>query len=92
MQKRPFILIFSLGALAAAVACSDSASGGSGGGGRGRGRGGEGGAVPVVTAKVVARDVPVDIAAIGNVEAYTMAQIFKTRRIPETAAAKPATA
>ena len=75
MQKRPFILIFSLGALAAAVACSDSASGGSGGGGRGRGRGGEGGAVPVVTAKVVARDVPVDIAAIGNVEAYTMISV-----------------
>ena len=75
MQKRALILIVSLGALAAAVACSDSVSGGSGGGGRGRGRGGEAGAVPVVTAKVVARDVPVDIAAIGNVEAYTMISV-----------------
>ena len=75
MQKRALILIFSLGALAAAVACSDSAAGGAGGGGRGRGRGGEAGAVPVVTAKVVARDVPVDIAAIGNVEAYTMISV-----------------
>jgi membrane fusion protein, multidrug efflux system len=39
--------------------------------GRGRGRGGDAGAVPVVTAKVVQRDVPVEISAIGNVEAYT---------------------
>jgi multidrug efflux system membrane fusion protein len=51
--------------------CSGSAAGTAGGGGRGgRGRG-EGGAVPVVTAKVAERDVPVDLAAIGNVEAYT---------------------
>ena len=33
-------------------------------------RGGEGGPVPVVTAPVTQKDVPVDIAAIGNVEAY----------------------
>ena len=33
-------------------------------------RGGEGGPVPVVTAPVTEKDVPVDIAAIGNVEAY----------------------
>lgn len=75
MQKRPLILIVSLGALAAVAACSDSPAGGGGGGGRGRGRGGEAGAVPVVTAKVAARDVPVDIAAIGNVEAYTMISV-----------------
>jgi membrane fusion protein, multidrug efflux system len=61
--------------LAVASACSSSAatSGGTGGGGRGGrgGRGGgEGGAVPVVTGKVAQKDVPVDIAAIGNVEAY----------------------
>ena len=37
----------------------------------GRGRGGGGGAQPVVTAKVTQKDVPVDIAAVGNVEAYT---------------------
>jgi multidrug efflux system membrane fusion protein len=70
VQKRPFILILGLGALVAAAACSGSAAGsGGGGGGRGRGRGE--GAVPVVTTKVTERDVPVDIAAIGNVEAYT---------------------
>jgi len=34
-------------------------------------RGGEGGPVPVVTAKVAQKSVPVDIAAIGNVEAST---------------------
>jgi len=51
--------------------CSGSAAGPGGGGRGGRGRGEAGGAVPVVTAKVVERDVPVDLAAIGNVEAYT---------------------
>jgi membrane fusion protein, multidrug efflux system len=41
------------------------------GGGRGRGgRGGESGAVPVTTAIVQHRDVPVEVAAIGNVEAF----------------------
>lgn len=41
------------------------------GGGRGRGgRGGESGAVPVTTAMVQHRDVPVEVAAIGNVEAF----------------------
>lgn len=59
------------------IACgSDTSAAGAnaGGGGRGgrggRGRG-DGGAAPVVTAKVTEKDVPVDIAAIGNVEAYT---------------------
>ena len=37
----------------------------------GGGRGGRGGAQPVVTAKVTQKDVPIDIAAVGNVEAYT---------------------
>src|SRR4030095_5468645 len=57
---------------AAATACSNSTSAASTstGGGRGRGgRGGAGGAAPVVTAQVTEKDVPVDIAAIGNVEA-----------------------
>ena len=58
MQKRSFILLFSLGVLAVAAACSDSAAPAGGGGGRGRGRGGEGGAVPVVTTKVVAARRP----------------------------------
>ena len=48
--------------------CSASAGSGSGGGGRGRGRGA--GDVPVVTGKVTQKDVPVELGAIGNVEAY----------------------
>jgi len=63
-------LLLSFVLLAAAAGCSGSAAGTAGGGRGGRGRG-DGGAVPVVTTKVAARDVPVDIAAIGNVEAYT---------------------
>ena len=35
-----------------------------------RGKGG-GGAVPVVTAKVGQKDVPIDVAVVGNVEAYS---------------------
>jgi multidrug efflux system membrane fusion protein len=68
---RSLLIIAGAGALAAA-ACggNTSAAGPGGGGGRGRGRGGDGGAAPVVTAKVATKDVPVDLAAIGNVEAY----------------------
>lgn len=65
----------------AAAACSgasaqDPAAGSGRGGGRG-GRGGRGGgaAQPVVTTKVTQRDVPVDIAAVGNVEAYTSVSV-----------------
>jgi multidrug efflux system membrane fusion protein len=57
----------------AATGCSrTSAQGSSGGGGRGGrgGRGGAGGPQPVVTAKVTQKDVPVDLAAVGNVEPY----------------------
>jgi len=70
-----------------AVACSgasaqDPAGGagasGRGGGGRG-GRGGRGtggaGAQPVVVTKVTQRDVPVDLAAVGNVEAYASVSV-----------------
>ena len=72
MSKRAFVLVSGFLLLVAAAGCSGSAAGtGGGGGGRGgRGRG-EGGAVPVVTTKVTERDVPVDLAAIGNVEAFT---------------------
>jgi membrane fusion protein, multidrug efflux system len=72
--------VASLACVAAAlvtIGCSNPAAqatpGGSGGGGRrGGGRGGGGGgAQPVVTAKVIQKDVPVDIAAVGNVEAST---------------------
>src|SRR5262245_3964683 len=57
------------------TACSrtDSASTPDRGGGRGRGGrggGGEGGPVPVTTDTVKQRDVPVEVAAIGNVEAF----------------------
>src|SRR2546430_1737278 len=60
-------------ALAAATACTSSTSAAGSGGGRGGrgGRGGGGAAQPVVTTKVSQRDVPLDIAAVGNVEAYT---------------------
>jgi multidrug efflux system membrane fusion protein len=64
------LLIAGLGASACGSNTSAAGPGG-GGGGRGRGgRGGDGGAAPVVAAKVTERDVPVDLAAIGNVEAY----------------------
>ena len=55
---------------AAAAGCGNTSAAGPGGGGRGRGRGGDSGPAPVVTAKVSQKDVPVDLAAIGNVEAY----------------------
>ncbi len=37
----------------------------------GKGGKGGGGAVPVVTTKVTQRDVPIDVAVVGNVEAYS---------------------
>jgi membrane fusion protein, multidrug efflux system len=52
------------------AAAPGSAAGGGGRGGRG-GRGGGGAAQPVVTARVSQRDVPVEIVAVGNVEAYS---------------------
>jgi multidrug efflux system membrane fusion protein len=73
LSKRARTLATGLLLLVIAIAgagCSGSAAspGGSGRGGRGRG---DFGAVPVVVTKVTERDVPVDLAAIGNVEAYT---------------------
>jgi multidrug efflux system membrane fusion protein len=66
-----------VGLAAASVACGSNTSaagpggGGPGGGGGRRGGGrGDSGPAPVVTTKVTERDVPVDLAAIGNVEAY----------------------
>ena len=69
-----------------AGACSGTSAqdpaGGAGASGRGGGRGGRGGrgaggggAQPVVMTKVTQRDVPVDIAAVGNVEAYTSVSV-----------------
>ena len=66
-----FVPLLALSIAAAGCSSGTSAAGSTGGGGRGRGRGGDGGAVPVVTTRVGQRDVPVEIAAIGNVEAYT---------------------
>ena len=72
-------VVIAIALVSGSTACSrtDASSGtppgGGGGGGRGGrgGRGGgEGGPVPVVTAAVQQRDVPVEVAAIGNVEAF----------------------
>jgi len=41
------------------------------GGKKGKGRGGDGGPVPVVVAKVVQKSVPIEVIAVGNVEAYS---------------------
>jgi multidrug efflux system membrane fusion protein len=46
-------------------------AGGGGGGRGGRGGANAGGIVPVVLGKVVQKDIPVDIASIGNVEAFS---------------------
>jgi len=60
-----------LATLAILFAEACSTGGTSGGGGRGgRGRG-EGGPVPVVVATVAAKDVPINVDVIGNVEAYS---------------------
>src|SRR5690349_14913873 len=50
---------------------SGQGGGGRRGGGRFGGRGGGGGAQPVVVASATRKDVPVEIAAVGNVEAST---------------------
>jgi membrane fusion protein, multidrug efflux system len=74
MRRRASISLLTLGLAVAAAACGSNTSaagpGGSGGGGRRGGRGGDSGPAPVVTTKVAEKDVPVDLAAIGNVEAY----------------------
>jgi membrane fusion protein, multidrug efflux system len=57
-------------ALIAAGCSQTSAQVVAGGGGRGGGGRAGGGAQPVVTTKVSQKDEPVDIAAVGNVEAY----------------------
>jgi membrane fusion protein, multidrug efflux system len=72
--SRRTVLALSLAAGVAASSCgtASSAAGPNTGGGRGgRGRGADGGVAPVVTAKVTEKDVPIDIQAIGNVEAST---------------------
>jgi membrane fusion protein, multidrug efflux system len=70
---RTVYVLLSCVVLAGSAACggTSAATGGGGGGRGGRGRGDGGGAVPVVTTVVTQKDVPVDIDAIGNVEAYS---------------------
>jgi multidrug efflux system membrane fusion protein len=60
------------GAAGAGSGGAAGASGGRAGGGR---RGGSAGAQPVVVTKVTQQDVPVDIAAVGNVEAFTSVSV-----------------
>lgn len=69
-------LILGVAAAVSAAGCSNktSAAGTSASGG-GRGRGGRGGDAVVVIAKASQKDVPVDIAAIGNVEAFAAISI-----------------
>ena len=59
------------GVLLFLAACTSSSVDADAGKGKGKGgRGGGGGAVPVVVAKAVQRDVPIEIQAVGTVEAY----------------------
>lgn len=76
-MRRSFLTTSLCGAAAIAVAaCGNKTSAAApGAAGGGRGRGGRGGDAPVVTAKVAEKDVPVEVAAIGNVEAYAAISI-----------------
>jgi multidrug efflux system membrane fusion protein len=63
--------LLTIGVAVASASCgSNTSAAGPGTGGGRRGRGADAGAAPVVTTKVAEKDVPVDLAAIGNVEAY----------------------
>jgi multidrug efflux system membrane fusion protein len=70
--------IFLLAALLALAGCSSSptadSDGGGGGGGKGKGKKGGGGAaaaVPVLVATTKQQNVPIEVSAVGTVEAYT---------------------
>jgi membrane fusion protein, multidrug efflux system len=79
MPRAVSVRILWVGLALASAACTSNTSaagpGGGGGGRGGRGRGGDSGPAPVVTAKASEKDVPVDLAAIGNVEAYASISI-----------------
>ena len=74
MALRRALIIFLWTAAVAGSGCSNNTAaagpGSGGGGGRGRGGRGGGGDAPVVTSKVGERDVPIELTAIGNVEAF----------------------
>jgi multidrug efflux system membrane fusion protein len=64
------LLAVALFALSGCGSSNTADSGGGGSKGKGRGRGGNAGPVPVVVATAVEKDVPIDIQAVGTVEAY----------------------
>jgi multidrug efflux system membrane fusion protein len=57
------------------IACSSESNSAAAPGGEGGGRGGRGGPVPVVTAHVVVKPMPVTIGAVGTVEPVTSVQV-----------------
>src|SRR4051812_15940421 len=63
------------GATPAAAQSAPQGQGGGGAGGRGGGRRGGGGPVPVLTAKVQEKSVPVTIPAVGTAEPLTTVQV-----------------
>jgi multidrug efflux system membrane fusion protein len=65
------LCLVSAAACNAGSSAAGSANAPAAGGGRAGGRGGGGAVVPVVLGKVSQKDVPVDIASIGNVEAFS---------------------
>src|SRR5690242_2659295 len=74
------IIVLSFLVAACGTSAQQANDGGGGGrfggrGGRGGGRGGRGGTQPVVVAKVTSKDVPVEISAVGNVEAANLVQV-----------------
>ncbi len=78
MRRRFAIHLLTIGVAVASAACGSNTSAagpGGGSGGRRGGRGSDGGPAPVVTTKVTEKDVPIDLAAIGNVEAYATISI-----------------
>lgn len=73
-RKGLFLLLLTAAVLAVGTGCGNSggsASAASGGAPGKGGRGGRGGDVPVLIAKAVQKNVPVEVQVIGNVEAYS---------------------
>ena len=69
-------LIFALSLAAASCSSPQASDSGASGGGRGAGRGsGAGAAVPVTTAKVVEKPIPVTIDTVGTAEAVQTVQV-----------------
>jgi multidrug efflux pump subunit AcrA (membrane-fusion protein) len=75
VSRRALLLGLCISSIGVGACGGDTSAAAPGGGRGGRGRGGDAGPAPVVIAKAVEKDVPVDIAAIGNVEAYVAISI-----------------